>query len=522
MKIIKYFVTMAVAAILAGCFEDKGNYDYKELYEPTLDYETNISFLIGDTLKNKLEITPVAPRTVDDYKVEWYVSGEKVGEGLELSIPNFTIRSGYSSHYFILEDLVTGIQFRNSFSINATAIYESGWAILSEENGETHLHFVRGNRIIDDDDNVTGTEFTLHKDVYTGLPNGPKRVVEHWCESTSILGEIAVICENNNVVELDGDFIYVVSLKDEFIDNTFPADLNVDNAVYMLNNSFVYTKDGAMYSRNNADPGGFHTGRYLNVPLYPGGGGMQVGFTVTSHYTNSYQALAYDSQNHRYLVLNDDNYGNNILSLISAYDGNEDTVAGNILLEDMGANRRAIACGSYLCDPYYYSKSRYYSIIKDDSDGKYYMHDFEIEVGRNTSYVTRYTQAELPWGAGKLSDETMIAVLPDEKNRVFFATGNNIYFNDKNADDPTLFKTFPAKITAIDFDICEYSWYTFGNRQLCVALENGEFYIFDISYDAMRKIINGGEPTELFKADGLGRIVDATYKMGAYPGWARG
>ena len=67
------------------------------------------------------------------------------------------------------------------------------------------------------------------------------------------------------------------------------------------------------------------------------------------------------------------------------------------------------------------------------------------------------------------------------------------------------FYTFQSKIIDIER-------YANGDdrEEIAIGLENGEFYILDASYEA----ISGQKEKVLYKADGLGRIVDIQYKYG--------
>ena len=518
MKIARYFCLAAVILTLAGCYEDKGNYEYEDLLEPVISVPWSTEVVQGETLRIEAELEPQSPRTVDDYVVEWYIESEKAGEGLVLEIPNYQgIMGTRNTNMVIVRDKLNDAKYVSEFTITTTAPMQSGWAILSDDGGQTKLHFIRETRVMDDvnEDLVVGQTFTPFLDCVEGLPASPKKLIEHWSTSRSALGEVAVLCDQNQVWELSGDNLAkVVDLKMEFMDETLPVDLNTAGILYAFHGSYVYSQDGNMYGRRNNDMEGYHTGRYLPLPVQPSGGGMKVGFAVNviaGYYTT--QALVYDSEHKRYIVITDDYYSSDGGELVpvTRYSSSvgEDAI-NTIDLSNMGDVK------IYGCTPNVggYFDTPYYAIV--EKEGRFYVQDFSIEQSYGSVSCTNYTLTEISWG-NLVSDDSQF-IINDKGDYMFFTSGDKIYYNRRNTDQPKVFESYDGvKVTSIALDVCEYDWYQCQNWQFGVGLEDGRFIIYDVSPTGINEVNEGREPVEIYEHNELGNIKSVIYKIGTVP-----
>ena len=98
------------------------------------------------------------------------------------------------------------------------------------------------------------------------------------------------------------------------------------------------------------------------------------------------------------------------------------------------------------------------------------------------------------------------------------ANGNKLYscsLTDEN-DPGKEFMTFAGNIVAIDAKDMgrdpDSPRYDFGGAHVGVALDNGEFYIYELKYDEDAAKVT--EMRELYHYAGFGNIVDVIYKYG--------
>ena len=514
MKIARYFCLAAIVFTLAGCYKDKGNYEYEDLIEPLVSVPWSNEVVQGETLRIEPEFEPQAPRTIDDYLLEWYIESEKVGEGLVLEIPDYQgVMGTRTNNTLLVTDRITDAKYTYSFSIETIAPMQSGWAILTDDGGQTKLHFLRENRASTQVDDVT---YTPYLDCVEDLPASPKKLIEHWnARATSVLGEVAVICDQNQVWELSGDNLAkVVDLKMEFMDETFPADLNVSDIMYLYHGSYVYTKDGNMYGRKNNDMEGYHTGRYLSLPVQPTGGGMKVGFTTNVMSTGrSNQGLVYDSEHKRYIVITDYYYSDSDAGLVIPVTRYSSSVSSDVIqtidLSNMG-DVKIYGCVSHMSG---YYDNPYYAIV--EKEGKFYVQDFTIQSSWGSVSCTKYTLTEIQWG-NLLSDDSQF-IENASGTYVFFTSGDKIYYNRRNTDQPKLFESYNGvKVNTIAVDLYEYDRGV-ESYQLSVGLEDGRFIMYDVSLVGMNEVEEGREPIVIYEQADMGNIKSIIYKIGALP-----
>ncbi|MGX5816846.1 PKD-like family lipoprotein [Chitinophaga lutea] len=137
-----------LAAFGAGCYKDKGNYDYSPINEVSIaGIDSAYTVLAGDSLL----IIPSLAYSLDKgpdtaYTYEWFavslaVNIERehaIGTGRDLRV-KMTLPAGPYNVYYRIKDKRTGVQFQHKFKLNCqTRIYE-GYLLLCDVNGESRL-----------------------------------------------------------------------------------------------------------------------------------------------------------------------------------------------------------------------------------------------------------------------------------------------------------------------------------------------------------------------------------------------
>ncbi|MDE6819959.1 PKD-like family lipoprotein [Bacteroides acidifaciens] len=148
---------------LAGCYNDKGNYDYKEINEVECSIKAAIKggneIVINEMGSSRCKqspidvvvvYTPVISQTMaqneENLVYEWKVTkaGEKAvfttDKVLELEFPANTATS-YSIVFSVTDEL-TNVSFYKSLSINTSQPYINSWFVLNEKEGVQQLSVI--------------------------------------------------------------------------------------------------------------------------------------------------------------------------------------------------------------------------------------------------------------------------------------------------------------------------------------------------------------------------------------------
>lgn len=150
----KYFVILAVV-LLAGCYVDKGNYDYKEINEIVIDVsdiptEYNVSQFDELTVAPEVKFTEnIIPEENLEYKWTIYNThyassfSEVVGTG-RIFNGVITQPSSTSSYILMLEvkDKVTGIAAQQRFTLWISSEIISGWLVVHTKNNMSDLDYI--------------------------------------------------------------------------------------------------------------------------------------------------------------------------------------------------------------------------------------------------------------------------------------------------------------------------------------------------------------------------------------------
>ncbi|MDE6452554.1 MAG: hypothetical protein K2L23_09820, partial [Odoribacter sp.] len=188
---IRYVLLYFLLTLLAvGCYDDKGNNDYRPLNTIEVEPFGEDSYpwaAFGDTIRYHSALR-FASGTGEGMELtyEWTFAGKRIGNEPDL----FWIVDTVATGYVILRvtDEETGLVYSNHKSLRIDSPYKSmGWIVLAEKDGKSSLSFIREmivDYVYDDLGLSLAFENQVFPDIYKeingeDLGTGPVQVSEH-------------------------------------------------------------------------------------------------------------------------------------------------------------------------------------------------------------------------------------------------------------------------------------------------------------------------------------------------------
>ncbi len=150
-----YFILSVFAFLFCSCYDDEGNYDYRDINEVKISgfpESEVIKFKDADTLK----IEPLVEGTLAgngeaDYEYTWTAVLQKgIGEdtkaveiGKEKNL-NYFVELPIGKYFIYLNvlDRATNVTWRQKFDLNVSIATSTGWIVLCDEAGNTRLDMI--------------------------------------------------------------------------------------------------------------------------------------------------------------------------------------------------------------------------------------------------------------------------------------------------------------------------------------------------------------------------------------------
>lgn len=510
-----FLYVLCLVPCLWGCFEDDGNYSYKELNEITEDgMQWTYAIVEGDSL----HIEPKLHFSKDSVNVrlkhEWILPDTTI-EGEILDIESYSGPIGYKTCYYKVTDLDIDLPYIFEFMLDVSAKYKAGWLLLTEKDGKPELAMVREMYETNEEGILLNTtymeEFGIYKNANdVELEGTPVKLVEHFSTTAyaSLTPEVWVLLNGGRgTVLLNGQSLQRETfLSEEFIGDQLPEGFRIKDAVFYSHMHYVLSEDGKMYSRKTEEEDAFHAGRFDPEPV--GGDRYYVPLIIPTCFYEFDGGLFYERNSNQYLCISDYKWGtdDNGEILEITYNGYPENFTP---LNDLG-NKRVVY--SNFRDGSYWAPTYIYSILYDEVEHKFYRQYFEFVY----EYYSRYFEVgpeiyESEFVGNELSEESVMC-LSRMTPFFFFSSGANqdkLYWVSTNAtaEAPRLYYDFQGdRITTISVAVDE----EVGER-MGVGTESGKFYIFDVN----SKILASGQSKILYEMKGnQGKVVDVIYKVG--------
>ena len=169
MKRIKLKLATAIflGSLMSSCYEDKGNYDYEQMNDITVEIPLESSdCVLGDVLKIIPELKFSTGKETENLTYLWTFDGQEIATERVL---NWTVdKDGkYKDLRLAVKDQTTGVTYFGSALLSVISPYTTdGWVTLSaKEDGTSMLTYMRPT--------TKDQKYTcvVTKDVY-GLSNG--------------------------------------------------------------------------------------------------------------------------------------------------------------------------------------------------------------------------------------------------------------------------------------------------------------------------------------------------------------
>lgn len=512
----KIIYTMFLAVWLFGCFEDKGNYDYDNIYELNVSFEKGAySVTFGDTLNVEADLgRTVAPDTTR-YTYKWTVGDESLPEWNTRFLEWIADKVVKDGNIMVeVKDKVTGVVYSARSRLNVTGIYENNysWMILSDNGGKSQLSYFSCLEYDYDKEEFVKTKF--YEDVYTEvngeeLGTGPIAIQEHYREgvdwSETVIGNVCVF-QQSGAVDLSGEtFEKEIAMKDAF--DGYPEGVVLQPGTFMDWVDILPDQNGKLYSRVKSVSTVYNSEYFLNSPLkcVDESEELENCQIVYGYYKTNRTGynFVYDGENKRMLFVANGGadwdwnlVGAGKIEPMPAM-GPNDKINEIVPLDNMA--------GYEVLDLIMFGYGYpYYGLLislREESTNQVYLQFVKVEgSGAQPGIVEmkRYKVNGLP-------AVPQITTMPLSKPEyVFFAVGQDVYyFSIDNPTDPVvLYKQFEAPVAELNAET-EYGVH------MAVGLENGEFYLLNIhgaKNVAMDKRV-------VYQSDvKVGRIVDIQYK----------
>lgn len=541
MKIIYITFLFLVTFNFICCYDDKGNYEYKQVNDIEISFpDYNFEQVIGETFKLYPKFTYKYKDTANlNLSYKWAIGERVIGENRQLVWQVDTNEQVEIALY--VTNIDDNMVYMGSTIVRPTSIYTwyNSYLVLSEKNGKSILSFVR----YDEKENASGEtiydEFDrpvlvnqVYEDIYYNenkdeLGSKPLFIQEHIAKIFPSEGHVIVFQEGGQgSVDLDGTSMKKdILLVESFSKGSYPADFHPTNAEMMTYTHLIENHDGKIYSKIKESYKLFQSGYYIHTPL------MFENKEIRAHIINS--VLANDKP---YTLLHSigttENPENRLLLVHDLqYSFTDVNVSGKVValpeptkgwpenfrpLTDLG-NCQVINISQYNTGN---TKKPGYTMFLKNSDGSYQYQAFELEreySGEKLSYPKKTIAGKeqemlisFPITSPIPLEECVFCNIASRQNEyIFIAYGKDIYFLDRTSPENGIRHYYTCKANVVDMDGREHY-----GEQLFVGLDNGGVLLLN-SNNAKNITTNA----EKFRWESgpevdLGKIVDVTLKVG--------
>ena len=541
MKIIYITFLFLVTFNFICCYDDKGNYEYKQVNDIEISFpDYNFEQVIGETFKLYPKFTYKYKDTANlNLSYKWAIGERVIGENRQLVWQVDTNEQVEIALY--VTNIDDNMVYMGSTIVRPTSIYTwyNSYLVLSEKNGKSILSFVRYDEKEDASGETIYDEFDrpvlvnqVYEDIYYNenkdeLGSKPLFIQEHIAQIFPSEGHVIVFQEGGQgSVDLDGTSMKKdILLVESFSKGSYPADFHPTNAEMMTYTHLIENHDGKIYSKIKESYKLFQSGYYIHTPL------MFENKEIRAHIINS--VLANDKP---YTLLHSigttENPENRLLLVHDLqYSFTDVNVSGKVValpeptkgwpenfrpLTDLG-NCQVINISQYNTGN---TKKPGYTMFLKNSDGSYQYQAFELEreySGEKLSYPKKTIAGKeqemlisFPITSPIPLEECVFCNIASRQNEyIFIAYGKDIYFLDRTSPENGIRHYYTCKANVVDMDGREHY-----GEQLFVGLDNGGVLLLN-SNNAKNITTNA----EKFRWESgpevdLGKIVDVTLKVG--------
>ncbi|MEG0796762.1 MAG: PKD-like family lipoprotein [Odoribacter sp.] len=277
---MKRYILFSLLLTIFGCIDDGGNYDYAPTRElQVIEMKSTNILTVGESVilspKAIVKKDPLKIQ-IEGVKFEWLINYKVVAE-----TETFTFTAESDGDYYgqlRMTDPLTGAISLFDFSITVKSPFETGYAILSEENGKAQLSFIRAKWLGQPDTIIYEGEY---KDIYKQLNEGedlqglPISISEHWKYDNGLQnGELTLLTGNESEVyaqELNGTSLKRETYIQQEFENGMPAGCRPKQIIHTDWDSFLLDESGDVYIRRSNSLEGFHTGFFSDkIKLWNG------------------------------------------------------------------------------------------------------------------------------------------------------------------------------------------------------------------------------------------------------------
>lgn len=530
--------------LLAGCYDDKGNYTYKDINKLQIELRQGDRILqqgnqdivieLGEEVDIQAVVTPSIDDNLDNYEIKWVIDGQTRPEWntLHLVWESDFITKMDNSLRVEVKDLTTGVVYYgySRIGINPEFISANSILVLSEASGESRLGFVKFTEF----DNETRpnplpgtgdseflaipTEWTEYFDLFPArnggkvLGHGPISIREHAVDGGTrgyaVFQQSGAVDINTRTME--EDIIFSTMFEDE----QYPAGVDYLTGGNIMNWVDALTdQQGRIFTRVKNSSGLFYSSWFGKDPIEYEGEVLSNCTVWQAPYDVIKSSVIYDGDKGRFMLMFDGESNNH-----SYNDDDNLQDAGKIVpvpkpaappagwrdLDDFDGCE--VIYVSMAAPQGLYNTGRIFIVFRETGTGKYFIQTIDIEKQYNTTAIACVGATVAGLNIDGAIDKVYMTTQGNLSSyiHVFLACGEKLYYLDaRNLGNvtytPDLYFTADSPITSMhigDFQL----------KKLHFGTENGWVYQID-TQNAMNKFNVSDQDKLLWKLGGFDKVV---------------
>ncbi|WP_160289630.1 PKD-like family lipoprotein [Sanguibacteroides justesenii] len=511
MKNIKIFCMLVVSALLLfSCFEDDGNYDYKDIYTHKIGIRYpvyGITVYQGDPVVFSPSFAfanQEQKESGDTNMYKWSYHFDYLGcvcteRNMNMVVADAEVGKTYEG-IVMAEDTLTGAIYTQNISFRYKSRYTSGWIILSDDGGKSKLNLVR----------IQNEQWYTDKDIYRAIHNE-----ELGTQPVGLIGnrsgrnDVRILQKGaeGNVI-LDGvNYQKIGTIADEFVGGKYPEGFVPKSMVVSGGNvAAIQGENGEVFTKVFDSWYGtpYEFALFANVPLQSNKQKLNVPFLLfASQGSSTYNLMLYDETFHAFFMM----YGASFyyagklykLKAPADWDGTNGPSPENL------SNYKMVYC--QMKNASYYTQD-ILAVLKNKTDGELYLYTFEYSSSSNNVTAKNIVYTRIPAVSAALMGENTKYHALRNRPYMFFVSETDpstLYYYDLRTNRHAPFKTFSgSKIVALESD---YSNHT----HIGVGLDNGEFFLLNVEDEVL---VSGTEEDKvIYNTIVDGKVVDLFYKQ---------